>query len=117
MAKDIDEEDIPKLAIKNKVIQCVSACKKSYGGTFTAVEHINDLVKRWKQSQKSVHTVSDLEVYFFQSESDLPIVQTVRTKFTSKSEKKPLLVLNWTSKYWLTFRTLRKLSTMHQMIK
>ena len=66
MAKDIDEEDIPKLAIKNKVIQCVSACKKSYGGTFTAVEHINDLVKRWKLSQKSVHTVSNLKIQFIE---------------------------------------------------
>ena len=64
MAKDIDEEDAAKLAISSRVIKCVSACKKSHGGPFTAVEELSDLVEKWKGSEKSLHTVLDLEIRF-----------------------------------------------------
>ena len=46
MAKDIDKEDAPKLAISNRVIRCVSASKKSHGGPFTVVEELNDLFEK-----------------------------------------------------------------------
>ena len=62
MAKDIDEEDAAKLATSNKVINCVSACKKSHGGPFTAVEELNGLVEKWKRPEKSLHTFMDLEI-------------------------------------------------------
>ena len=61
MTKDIEEDDA-KLPMSNRVIKCVSACKKSHGGPFTAIEELNDLVEKWKGSEKSLHTVLDLEI-------------------------------------------------------
>ena len=61
MAKDIEEDDA-KLAMSNRVVKCVSACKKSHGGPFTAIEELNDLFEKWKGSAKSLHTVLDLEI-------------------------------------------------------
>ena len=55
MAKDIEEDDA-KLAMSNRVVKCVSACKKSHGGPFTAIEELNDLFEKWKGSAKSLHT-------------------------------------------------------------
>ena len=64
MSNSIDEEDAAKLATSNRVIKCVSACKNSNGGTFAAVEELNDLLQKWKESEKSFHTVLDLEIRF-----------------------------------------------------
>ena len=91
MAKDIDEEDAAKLAMRNRVIKCVSACKKSHGGPLTAVEELNDLVEKWKGSEKSLHTVLDLEISFrkitfFNVKATCPLSK-LWVKHTSKSEK------------------------------
>ena len=51
-----------KLATSNRVIKCVSACTKSHGERFTAVEELNDLVEKWNGSKKSLHIVLDLEI-------------------------------------------------------
>ena len=64
MPNSIDEEDAAKLATSNRVIKCVSVCKDSNGGTFAAVEELNDLAQKWKGSEKSFHTVLDLEIRF-----------------------------------------------------
>ena len=61
MAKDIEEDDA-KLPMSNRVIKCISACKKSHGGPFTAIEELNDLVEKWKESEKSLHTALDLDI-------------------------------------------------------
>ena len=64
MARDIDKEDAAKLATSNRVIKRVSACKKSNNGNFAAVEELNDLIEKWKGSEKPLHTVLDLEILF-----------------------------------------------------
>ena len=61
MAKDIEGNDA-KPPLSNRMIKCVSACKKSHGGPFNAIEEVNDIVEKWKGSEKSLHTVLDLEV-------------------------------------------------------
>ena len=40
MAKDIDKKD------NDQNDQCISACEKSHGGPFTALEKLNDLVQK-----------------------------------------------------------------------
>ena len=57
MAKDVEEDDA-QLPMSNRVIKCVSGCKKSHGRTFTAIE------EKWKWSEKSLHTVLDSEIRF-----------------------------------------------------
>ena len=64
LAEDIDEEDAAKLATSNSVVNCVSTCKKSHGGPFTAVEELNSLIEKWKGCEKSLHTVLYLEIQF-----------------------------------------------------
>ena len=54
MRKYIDEEDAAKLAITNRVIKCVSTCKKSHDGSFTAVEEFSHIAEKWKGSEKSL---------------------------------------------------------------
>ena len=54
MRKYIDEEDAAKLAITNRVIKCVSTCKKSHDGSFTAVEEFSHIAEKWKWSEKSL---------------------------------------------------------------
>ena len=61
MEKDIEEDDA-KLAMSNRVIKCVSACKKSHGGPFTAIEELNDLAEKWKEPEKSIYTALNLEI-------------------------------------------------------
>ena len=61
MAKDIEEDDA-KPPLSNRMIKCVSPCKKSHGGPFNAIEELNDLFEKCKGSEKSLHTVLDFEV-------------------------------------------------------
>jgi len=64
MATNIDEEDAAKLATSNKVIRCVSNCKKTHNGPLTTVEELNELVRNWKFSEKALHSTLDLEIRF-----------------------------------------------------
>ena len=123
IAKDNDEEDAAKLATSNKVIKCASAYTKSHGEFFTAVEELNDLGEKWKGSEKSLHTVLDLEIRFrkrtfFNVKVTCPLFKQRGLSVHRKVKNlTTLLVLKWNSKYWLTWRTLRKLSTMHLIME
>ena len=47
----IDEEDAVKITHKNKILKCISMCKK-----------LHELVKLWKGTENSLHTSLNLEI-------------------------------------------------------
>lgn len=64
IASNVDEEDAAKLATSNKVIRCVSACKKSHQGPITTIEELDTLVQDWNGTEKGLQKALDLEIRF-----------------------------------------------------
>ena len=64
VASNVDEEDAAKLATSNKVIRCVSACKKSHQGPITTIEELDTLVQGWNGTEKELQRALDLEIRF-----------------------------------------------------
>ena len=61
----VDEEDAVKLANDNKIMRCLSQCKKSHDGPLTTVEEIKMLVQNWSSTDKALHSALDLEIRFW----------------------------------------------------
>ena len=58
----IDEEDGVKISQKNKILKCISMCKKLHGGPLTTLDELTELVKSWKGTEKLLHTLLNLEI-------------------------------------------------------
>ena len=88
----VDEEDAAKLVAGNKIMRCVAQCKKLHDGPLTAVEEINDMVKKLYLYGESIAFCfgsrnSIQKVHFHNSQSSEPTVQTIWTQHGTEGEK------------------------------
>ena len=58
----IDEEDAMKLTHENKVLKCVSMCKKLHGGALTTSDELEQTISSWPGIEKSLHTSLNYEI-------------------------------------------------------
>ena len=59
---NINEEDAVKLAQSNKILDCISSCRRAHNGPMTTVEELNSLVQDSKRSEKELHKSLNLEI-------------------------------------------------------
>ena len=59
---DVNEDDSIKLTQSNKILNCVSACRKVHNGPITTIEELDSLVQDKKRHDMALHKSLNLEI-------------------------------------------------------
>ena len=60
----VDDVDASNICTENKVIKCVSECKKSHNGPVDNVEELKMIASKLSSNEKSLHKALNLEIRF-----------------------------------------------------
>ena len=62
--KEVDRGAIVALTNENKVLSCISQCKKQHGGPLTTVKEFQNLKKKFRNDEKNLNCSLNLEIRF-----------------------------------------------------
>ena len=112
----VDEEDAFELAHENKVLKCISMCKKNHGGPLTSTDELKELIQSWKGTDKQLHTSLNYEIRLrkltlTQVKADCSLFKQQNLTIEEK-EKNLYSLIN----SQLDFKTLAEMSDLEQAI-
>ena len=113
----IDEEDAMKLSHENKILKCVSMCKKVHGGPVISSNELENLISSWPGTEKALHTSLNYEIRlrklsFTQVKADCALFK--QKNLSIEEKKRNLLSLICTQ---LEFKTQADMLDLESAIK
>ena len=112
----VDEEDAVKLSHENKIMKCVTMCKKLHGGPMTTSAERSEMIKSWKGTEKSLHTSLNYEIRlrkltFTQVKADCALFKQKKLSIVDKERNLKSLIDTQ-----LEFRTMADMSDLESAI-
>ena len=89
---DVNGEDSLKLTQSNKILNCISACRKAHNGPIPIIEELDSLVQDKKIHDKALHKSLNLEIRlhkltFTHAKVICPLFQQQKLNIEQKKEK------------------------------